>query len=128
MILVNSTEHAPTEMSDLEYLSYLATMPTFIGALIKQPVPSQYSAMPADYAKFLNAVQGATATMAKVINTGMTAKAPAGGTSAPTGTAPTDVPASASVAPAETDRIEPSAQPEVKDELVDEETFNKMKL
>lgn len=117
MILVNSTEHAPSEMNELEYLSYLAAMPTFVNSLIKQPVPSQYEHQAGQYKSFLTAVQGATVSLAKVVNGNMTANAnpdaPAASASAPTG------------------RVEPTAapaQPVVKDELVDEDTFNKMKL
>ncbi len=86
MILVNSTEHAPAEMPELEYLSYLAAMPTFVNSLIKQPVPSQYAHQEGQYKSFLTAVQGATVSLAKVVNGNMTAKSGAG--AAPTGTTP----------------------------------------
>lgn len=121
MILVNSTEHAPAEMPELEYLSYLAAMPTFVNSLIKQPVPSQYAHQEGQYKSFLTAVQGATVSLAKVVNGNMTANAKP------------DAPAASASASASTstDRVEPTsapAQPVVKDELVDEDTFNKMKL
>lgn len=114
MILVNSTEHAPSEMNELEYLSYLAAMPTFVNSLIKQPVPSQYEHQAGQYKSFLTAVQGATVSLAKVVNGNMTANAK------PDTTTPE----------APTNRVEPTTAPEpvVKDELFDENTFNKMKL
>lgn len=96
MILVNSTEYAPSEMNELEYLSYLAAMPTFVNSLIKQPVPSQYEHQSGQYKSFLTAVQGATVSLAKVVNGNMTAKAPATASS------------SATPASAPTGRVEPT--------------------
>ena len=115
-ILKNSTANinnvAP--MNELEYLAYLANMNGFISNLKSQPVPSEFDA--ANYQKFLNVVLQATGPLAQVVNRKMTA----------TGQAPTT--GTKGGEQATTPSPETRVEPEIKDELMDEETFNKTKL
>lgn len=115
-ILKNSTANINNvePMNELEYLAYLANMNGFISNLKSQPVPSEFDA--ANYQKFLNVVLQATGPLAQVVNRKMTA----------TGQAPTT--GTKGGEQATISSPETRVEPEIKDELMDEETFNKTKL